>query len=54
MGPLELRNATFTGPLYRMGAWLVSPQIAVTGFGIARAALNDLIELSASKTPSYT
>jgi alkylation response protein AidB-like acyl-CoA dehydrogenase len=54
IGPGAPSNPLYTGPLYRMGLWLVSPQVASVPLGIAQAAIDDLIALAGAKTPSYT
>jgi alkylation response protein AidB-like acyl-CoA dehydrogenase len=54
MAPWEHPGRAYAGPLYRLGPWVASCQIAVTGLGIARAALEDLLVLATTKTPSYT
>lgn len=52
-GPAEVSNPAFAGPLYRMGFWLAPPQIATVPLGIAQAALDDFLQLAATKTPAY-
>lgn len=52
--PADQMGSAFRGPLYRMGLWPLLCQIALTGLGIARAALDDFIALAAGKTPTYT
>ncbi|HZQ37296.1 MAG TPA: acyl-CoA dehydrogenase family protein, partial [Dehalococcoidia bacterium] len=54
MAPWSNPGSAFRGPLYRKGPWPLWCQVAVTGLGIARAALGELIALAATKTPSYT
>jgi alkylation response protein AidB-like acyl-CoA dehydrogenase len=54
LGPWDRPGRAFAGPLYRLGIWIGVTQIAITGLGIARAALDDLVALAATKTPSYT
>jgi alkylation response protein AidB-like acyl-CoA dehydrogenase len=54
LGPWDHPGSAFSGPLYRLGLWVGISQIAITGLGIARAALDDLLALAAVKTPSYT
>jgi len=54
LGPLDHPGSAYTGPLYRFGLWLGVTQLPATALGIARAALDDLLTLAATKTPSYT
>ena len=54
LGPFDHPASAYTGPLYRLGLWLGITNLPATALGIARAALDDLLELAASKTPSYT
>jgi indole-3-acetate monooxygenase len=54
IAPLTVTDPAFGGPLYRLGLWLVGPMNASVALGIARAALDDLIELAGRKVPSYT
>lgn len=54
LGPFDRPGSAYTGPLYRLGLWLGIIQIPVTALGIARAALDDLLKLAVSKTPSFT
>ncbi len=52
--PISPSDPAFSGPLCRLGLWPVGPVNASVALGIARAALDDLIALAATKTPSYT
>ena len=54
IAPLTVTDPAFSGPLYRLGLWIVGPLNASVALGIARAALDDLIELAGKKTPNYT
>jgi indole-3-acetate monooxygenase len=54
IGPYAPVNPLFTDPLSRMGIWWFSPLVASVSLGIARSAIDDLIELAQIKTPSYT
>lgn len=52
LGPFDHPGSAFTGPLYRFGMWLDPARIAITGLGIARAALDAFMELANMKTPT--
>ena len=52
IAPLTVTDPAFEGPLYRLGLWLVGPMNASIALGIARAALDDLIELAGRKVPT--
>ena len=54
IAPLTVTDPAFSGPLYRLGLWIAGPLNASVALGIARAALDDFIELAKKKTPSYT
>jgi indole-3-acetate monooxygenase len=54
IGPYAPVNPLFTDPLSRMGIWWLSPLVASVSLGIARTAIDDLIELAQMKTPSFT
>jgi len=54
IAPLTITDPAFSGPLYRLGLWTVGPLNASVALGIARAAVDDLIELAKKKTPNYT
>src|SRR5262249_49784791 len=47
-------NAAFPSALSRVSTQLPAPMQAVVALGIARSAVEDLIALAGSKTPSYT
>lgn len=52
--PLEATNSAYSGPLHRLTFW---PPIAINcvpALGIAQAAIDDFIELAASKVNAYT
>jgi alkylation response protein AidB-like acyl-CoA dehydrogenase len=52
--PLEKPGTAYRGPLYRLTIWLPVALLASPALGIARAAIDDLIALARTKTPSYT
>jgi alkylation response protein AidB-like acyl-CoA dehydrogenase len=52
--PLEQPGTAFQGPLYRLALWVAVALLACPALGIARAALDDLLALAQTKTPSYT
>jgi alkylation response protein AidB-like acyl-CoA dehydrogenase len=54
IGPYAPVNPAFSDPLSRMGVWWFSPLVASVSLGIARAAVDDLLCLAQTKTPSYT
>jgi alkylation response protein AidB-like acyl-CoA dehydrogenase len=54
LAPLEKPGTAYRGPLYRLTIWLPVALLASPALGIARAAIDDLIALAHTKTPSYT
>lgn len=54
MGPFTPVNPAFTGPLPRLGIWWFSAGVASISLGVARAAVDELIALAQTKTPTYT
>jgi alkylation response protein AidB-like acyl-CoA dehydrogenase len=54
LAPLQRPGTAFTGPLYRLTLWPPIALLAPPALGIARAAIDDLLELAAVKTPSFT
>ncbi len=54
LAPLEQPGMTYRGPLYRLALWVAVAFLACSALGIARAAIDDLIALARTKTPSYT
>ena len=53
LAPLERPGKAFGSPLYRLTVWLPIATLAVPALGIARAAIDALVELARVKTPSY-
>jgi alkylation response protein AidB-like acyl-CoA dehydrogenase len=49
---LDHPGTAYQGPLYRMGLWLDGVRIAITGLGVARAALEAFTDFAQSKTPT--
>ena len=54
MGRPEKAIGHYDGAYYFAGAWPTAPNNAVNAFGIARAAIDDLIAMASMKTPAYT
>ncbi|HEX8110180.1 MAG TPA: acyl-CoA dehydrogenase family protein [Kofleriaceae bacterium] len=53
LAPLVNPNPLFRGPVYRARLWAGHPAFAVTGLGVARAALDIAFELAQHKTPNF-
>ena len=51
--PLEQPGQAYQGPLYRLTIWPSVALLAPPALGVARAAIDDLLELARAKTPSY-
>ncbi|NIT59083.1 MAG: hydroxylase, partial [Aliifodinibius sp.] len=54
LAPLENPGQAYRGPLYRMTIWPPVAALAPPALGIARAAINELIDLAKKKTPHFT
>ena len=52
--PRTTSASAYRGPLYRYTAWASIAALSTTSLGIARAALDDLVELAGRKAPAYT
>ena len=53
LAPYEGPGTAYQGPLYKFTVWAAISVIATIPLGIARAAIDELLELAARKTPSY-
>jgi alkylation response protein AidB-like acyl-CoA dehydrogenase len=53
LAPLEQPGTAYQGPLYRLSLWVAVAFLACSALGIARAALDALLALAQTKTPSY-
>jgi Acyl-CoA dehydrogenases len=54
LAPLEKPGKAYQGPLYRLTIWVPIALLAPPALGIAHAAIDDLIGLARTKTPSFT
>jgi alkylation response protein AidB-like acyl-CoA dehydrogenase len=52
--PLQRPGLAYYGPLYRFTIWASVAALAPVATGIARAAIDELLDLANTKTPSYT
>lgn len=52
--PLDKPGSAYQGPLYRLTIWAAVAALSTVATGIARAAIDDLIELAGTKSPAYT
>jgi alkylation response protein AidB-like acyl-CoA dehydrogenase len=53
LAPYDEPGNAYRGPLYRFTVWTAICVIATVPLGVARAALDELLELASRKTPSY-
>jgi len=51
--PPRPRSAAFSGPLYRLTVWPPVALMAVPALGVARAAIDELLDLAATKTANF-
>ena len=54
MIPLEKPGSAYVGALYRNSIWYAVAALASVPLGIARAAIDELVQAAKRKTPSYT
>ncbi len=54
LAPLETPGDAYKGPMHRLSIWPGVCCLATPALGIARAAIDDLIQLATRKTPAYT
>ena len=54
LAPLTCPGTAFQGPLYRLTIWPPTAALAPPALGIARAAIDALLDLGKKKTPNYT
>lgn len=52
-GPLEKPGSAYHGPLYRLTVWPAIAALVAPALGVARAAIDETIELIINKTPAF-
>jgi alkylation response protein AidB-like acyl-CoA dehydrogenase len=52
--PLDKPGSAYRGPLYRFTSWAAIAALSSVATGVARAAIDDFIELAKAKSPAYT
>src|SRR5262249_55091746 len=52
--PLQKPGSAYEGPLYRLTIWPAVAALVATALGIARADIDETIDLATKKTPAYT
>jgi indole-3-acetate monooxygenase len=53
LAPYENPGVAYAGPLYKFTVWTSISVLAPPALGIARAAIDDLLDLATQKTPAY-
>jgi alkylation response protein AidB-like acyl-CoA dehydrogenase len=53
LAPYEKPGDAYAGPLYKFTVWTSISVLAPPALGIARAAIDDLLDLATQKTPAY-
>ena len=53
LAPYQTPGSAYEGPLYKFTIWTSISVLAPPALGIARAAIDDLLELATRKTPAY-
>jgi indole-3-acetate monooxygenase len=53
LAPYQKPGSAYEGPLYKFTVWTSISVLAPPALGIARAAIDDLLELAARKAPAY-
>lgn len=54
LAPLDKPGSAYQGPLHQLTIWPLVAALAVPALGVARAAIDNLIDLATKKTPAYT